>query len=211
MLAVFGLTLLLTFSLSAIAYTAIAVMCLLFSKLFNRSGRAELRVVVIFILLLCAAMLVLMTNNPISNRLLAMLHNEDASLYFRWSLSFESIIEVLEITNGYGFGLGNMNTPHGLGILQQTGMEAAYANSFLYFIAENGWLGITYILGLFLVLTVSVWKNRIRDEDPTSLKAILLIVFIGQIAGGYFTDPLIWCLYGVISSRKMDKSILEIA
>lgn len=211
LLAVFGFTLLLTFSLSAMAYTAIAIMYLLLSKLFNRRARVALRIIVISMALCCCFFLILATNNPISNRLLAILNHSDSSVHYRWELSMGSIRDVLSITKGYGLGLGNMSTPQGLAILRQTGIPSVYANSFLYFIAENGWLGVAYITYLLLTLSVSIFKNGSNINDPSSLRvAFLLFVFIEQIAGGYFTDPLLWCLYGVVSARRLDKYCLRI-
>lgn len=194
----FSAILVLTFSLSAIAYTFISiVLMLLFQK-----GTIKGKHVGILILIIVAFVIVMNTENPISSRLYAVIAGDDGSFNYRWNASMATLPIVLHNTNNWGLGLGNMNTELGIGTIYSIGgMDYKFANSFPYFIAENGVLGFVYIVFLVGVLIVSVNRKQIRFNREYSLRiALLAYAIISQIAGGYFTDPLIWCVYGLISS-----------
>lgn len=206
--------LVLSFSLSAIVYTAIVILYLVAKKILKAIPTKKLneRILVLIILIMMMMFFIMITENPVRNRVLAILNGTDGSFNFRWNAATQSLFSILEKTNYLGLGFGNMNTEYGRSILESVGMSDIFANSFLYFIAEAGILGVFYIVFIINYCIKNIRKNKyLGQDDCKELKQGLLIyVFISQIAGGYFTDPFIWCLYGIICAKNLKKSGLKI-
>ena len=106
----------------------------------------------------------------------------------------------MEITDYWGMGLGNMNTPSGLSFLLSIGIDYKFANSFLYFFTENGMLGIIYTIYLFLICIYNCIKSS-KNIRPLKV-GVLAFAFVSQIAGGYYTDPILWIVYGIVCSNE---------
>ncbi len=197
-LLLFAVIILLTFSMSGIIYTAVAIVVLYLLETFKKKEYVSKRLLFYLVLGIGAIVLVLTTNNPISNRLTAMFTGQDGSYNFRWSAALLSFKNIMKMTKYWGMGIGNMNTVNGMEILLKSGINYKFANSFLYFATENGFLGIFYIIYLIVVCIYGC-----KEGKNTSLKiALFVFVFISQIAGGYFTDPLLWIIYGMICSKN---------
>lgn len=202
-IGVFATVLILTFSISAIGYTALTTGFMILCMCINKS-RIKKRIAMYIPLFVFAALVVLLTKNPISNRLTAIVTGNDASVFFRATLSSESLKTILYETHNWGLGLSNMNTKMGLTVLESTNMPSVYANSFMYLIAENGFMGVLYICWLVFIGLLACFRNRKKDLPIRS--ALMLIWFISQVAGGYFTDPTLWILFGIICSDcEIDK------
>lgn len=198
-----SLIVLLTFSMSGIVYTAVAVIVLFFFQIFKNTHRIPWRLLLFLIFGIGIFVIVLTTNNPISRRFFSMFLGLDGSYNFRWTAAISTFRKTMEITKNWGMGLGNMNTPAGLSLLLSLGIDYKFANSFLYFFTENGFLGILFVLYLFLVC---VYKCIKSSRNVRSLKVGLLVfAFVSQIAGGYFTDPLLWITYGIICSKEFQE------
>ncbi|MBN2919711.1 MAG: hypothetical protein JTJ28_08850 [Lactobacillus sp.] len=192
---------LLTFSMSGIVYTIISVMVLYLFQISENKKHIPRRLLRYSILGLCAIAFILMTNNPISTRFFSMFLGMDGSYNFRWSAAVSTFSKTMEITKKWGMGLGNMNTASGLSFLLDLGIDYKFANSFLYFLTENGFLGFLYIVYLLLICIYACIKSS-KSERPLRI-GLLVFAFISQIAGGYFTDPILWMLYGIICSKNM--------
>ena len=190
----------LTFSMSAIFYTSLSLIVMM---LIN-GGKLKLKHFKLFVVLFVMCALVLITNNPISNRLFSMLLGNDSSFSFRWTLSIIALEKILYFTKNMGIGICNLNTPYGLNLLfLYSGMDYKFANSFPYFIAENGIFGILYILFLFIYFIINIINLKQNRYKDTRLRlSLLFFTFISQFAGGYFTNPFIWCVYGLICSKN---------
>lgn len=199
----FIIPLTLSFSVSAYIYTVASFIFILF--FCNRKGKVSKRTVIFTILILVGCLLVIYTNNPISERLEAILNGRDGSFNFRGSLSFRTLGYILYHTKYFGLGLSNMNTPYGLKILYDaTGMDYKFPNSFMYFIGENGVFGIAYLIIIFVQMIRNVAKEEGNDVSDFKY-ALIFLVFISQLVGGYFTDPYLWICYGIILSKKINK------
>lgn len=216
-LALLALILLLTFSMSGLLYFAVSSAWLLASWLLRSGGRVKKSLLALLLAAGALAVLILATANPISGRLASILQGSDSSFHFRWEASLRSLAVILRGTGYWGLGLGGMNTEAGLQLLLEAGMDYKFANSFLYVIAENGWMGALYLLYLTSLCFHSVKAARKREQARPKAaqgyrekaaygfrlkEALFLYVFISQIAGGYFTDPLLWCMYGIICGKE---------
>lgn len=191
---------LLTFSMSGIVYTAVAVIVLYFFEILKRRQCISGKLLVYLLIGVCMLVLILITNNPISKRFFSMFLGMDGSYNFRWSAAVSTFSKIMNKTEYWGMGLGNMNTPSGLFFLSNLGINYKFANSFLYFSAENGFLGIAYIVYLFLICIKSCVRST-KNNRPLKV-GLLVFAFVSQIAGGYFTDPILWIIYGIICSRE---------
>lgn len=200
---IFGCVLLLTFSISAMGYVVLSIAVYFLSNLNISKIRKVNRLTFILVLIcLLGIICVFSTNNAISGRVFAVVSGQDGSFNFRYTAAYNSLLNILERTNNWGIGLGNMNTEEGLRLLLLTGIDHKFANSFMYFVAENGFLGIGYIIFLFFVCLKGILESKRRHQEVFKLKLMLLVfVFASQIAGGYFTDPILWSLYGIICSN----------
>lgn len=199
----FIIPLILSFSVSAYIYTVISFAFILLYC--NHKGKTSKRTVIFIILILVVCLLAIYTNNPISARLEAILNGSDGSFNFRGSLSFRTLGYILYHTKYLGLGLSNMNTRYGLKVLYDaTGMDYKFPNSFMYFIGENGVFGITYLIIIFVQMIRNVAKEEVKDVSDFKY-ALLLLIFISQLVGGYFTDPYLWICYGIILSKKINK------
>ena len=108
----------------------------------------------------------------------------------------------MDRTHYLGVGLGNMSSEKTGLILDMFGIGTRFSNSFLYLIGEMG------IVGLVLILTITIICIKSIKKDGYTLEKIGLLVFITlfQIAGGYFTDPFIWIVYGLILSTDTENN-----
>ena len=201
----------LTFSLSGILYYVIGLVTMLglyYGQDALQKRRIKVRVFLITVTGLLAVIFVLITENQISGRINAIFAGSDSSFAYRWLYSSTSIKWIMEETNFAGLGMGNMSTDYGIAMMQRSGISGKYSNSFLYFIGENGLLGLAYIVFVlgFCIKGIMTSKKRGVSKRVFNLKfALWVTIVIEQIFGGYFTDPLIWCIYGIICASGMDE------
>lgn len=199
-----AIIIILTFSMSGIVYTAVSIIALYVAKVLEKKHQVPKKLLIYFVVGISMIVIVLITNNPISQRFFAMFLGMDGSYNFRWSAAVSVFNKTMAITNYWGMGLGNMNTLSGLAFLLNLGIDYKFANSFLYFSTENGFLGIMYIVYLFGLCMKSCIKSTKNNQ---SLKVgVLVFAFVSQIAGGYFTDPILWIAYGIVCSKEIRNS-----
>ena len=144
------------------------------------------------------------TKSSIYMRTIDTIDGSDSSNSYRVNVTEEFTRAAVANTNGIGVGLGNLNTDRTRKIFMSTGMTAVVAASFPYFIAEGGIFAILYSLLLTIFLGVNViFKKNIL------LASLLIFMFLYQIYGGYFTNPVNWFVYGLILSRWTPDRIQE--
>ena len=61
-------------------------------------------------------------------------------------------------------------------------------------------LGIIYTIYLFLICIYNCIKSS-KNIRPLKV-GVLAFAFVGQIAGGYYTDPILWIMYGIVCSNE---------
>lgn len=133
---------------------------------------------------------VLVTNSVYIVRTKNLLEGTDYILNVKLLVPLKNIGRVLSKTNFLGVGFGNANTSYALGIMD---VNNAYPNSFLRLIAEGGVWGIAIIAFLIVGLVyISFSKGKIID------KSLCIYIIVYQFAGGYFTDPTNFFIYGLI-------------
>ena len=121
------------------------------------------------------------------------LNGTDSSNRYRVGVTQNFTSTVLSSSNGIGIGLGNLNTEQTKNTFKSTGMTDVVAASFPYFIAEGGIFAIAYIFILMLLLL-----NKVVAKRNMMLGTLFLFVFLYQIYGGYFTNPVNWIVYGFV-------------
>lgn len=133
------------------------------------------------------------TKSSMYMRTVDTLNGTDSSNRYRVGVTQAFTSTALNSTNGIGIGLGNLNTDETKNIFKSTGMTDVVAASFPYFIAEGGIFAALYIVMLMLLILkkVIVSKNMM-------ISILFLFLFLYQIYGGYFTNPVNWILYGLI-------------
>lgn len=190
----------LSYSLTAIILM-IFTLGMLFVFTIFKHGKMNSKTLLLLVGLMIAVVILMITSNPISDRIFAVLSGTDGSFNYRWKQSLSSIPKIFKYTNYQGIGMGNMNTSHGLSMLRSIDPYLMkFANSFLYFVAENGVGGIIYLL----YLICEIWKklSKYKNEDSFPIRISLFIfILVLQFSGGYFTSPFIWIIYGIITSK----------
>ncbi len=139
------LVLILTFSMSGIVYTCVGITVMFTFEMLRNIKKVSKRLLLLVIAEFVVIVLVLCTENPISSRLLLIVIGKDGSANYRWEKSINAFGIIMKNTHFWGMGLGNMSTQKGLSFLHSIGMSNVFANSFLYFMAENVFGGF-YIL-----------------------------------------------------------------
>lgn len=205
--ALLVLTMLLSFAMSGIVYTIISC-SLLIALSFGKdifSGKIKKSIFTVLIIGVLIFSYILITNNVLSQRLVAIFAGNDGSFNFRWYVAYSSLGGILQKSNYFGIGMGNMNTVLGESILLAENVDHFFANSFMYFIAENGIPGLIYIIYLIFII-INKMKRSFSGDNSFNLKfSLFVFVIISQIAGEYFTDPFVWCLYGIICAQGISK------
>ena len=118
----------------------------------------------------------------------------DSSKVWRLTLPLRNILPILRNTNYMGVGQGNFNSELILSFREMViGTYGWFPNSFLYFIAESGVIGlVSLVSGVIYLANVTLRSKRL------SIIMLFAFIMIYQIPGGYFTNPLNWICYGVI-------------
>lgn len=129
----------------------------------------------------------------------------DGSVVYRFNTSFEIMKLMLLKTNFLGIGFGNLNTSAIQGGYAEYGLVEVISNSFMYVIAEGG---IAMII-LLIVFHIEMIR-RIRIDERILKYSLLIFIFSYQVAGGYFTNPINWIIYGLIANTVfMRKDLLQ--
>jgi hypothetical protein len=112
---------------------------------------------------------------------------------------------MLRKTSGLGIGFGNLNTDLTRSIYSVYGLVDVISNSFMYFIGEGG---IISIITLFFLLFFLL--KRIKKEEGILEYGLLIFIVIYQVAGGYYTNPVNWIVYGIICNNYFMKTREEL-
>lgn len=191
-----------SFPMNAILSMLIGIVTYSLVKLGNSvsNGRISRRVFFLAIIAFIAIIAIIVSPNSISNRLRDIILLRDSSFQSRFIVPLQYFPELLSRSKYLGVGLGNMNTATVLGII-----PFIYSNSLMFFVVETGIFGIC-----FLVIWLSnLFKNTVKSKYRVYKLPLLVYLIVIQIAGGYFTDPVIWLLYGVIKNRSEEMEDLE--
>ena len=183
-----------SFPMNAILSMIIGMVAYFLVRLTNSvsEGKVSGRVFFLVILVIIAIVGIIVFPNAISNRLRDIMFLRDSSFQSRFLIPLQYFPELLSRSRYIGVGLGNMNTDTVLRII-----PFIYSNSLMFFMVETGLFGICFLL---LWLT-KLFKNAYQSYNRTYKLPLLIYLIVIQIAGGYFTDPVIWLLYGVIINR----------
>lgn len=138
-------------------------------------------------------------------RAAAIFQGNDGSVMYRLNTGWEVMLKALENTKGIGIGFGNLNTSATQSAYSIYGLVDVIANSFMYFISEGGVFAIIYLL----IFHIYVFKNLDREYLLLKLPLLLFIVLY-QIAGGYFTNPMNWIVYGVVCANLKEYKTVNI-
>lgn len=195
--SILPLTICLSFtrSLGGIAVGCVGICAVLLSDLLADRTKRKMAVYgILFAVAIVAIAAMAFTNNTLYLRIMKVFSNSDSSTRYRITMAFRLVPHVLSGTYWLGAGFGNLELARNVQKYRQYGMnEAGIINSFMNFIAESGIVGIT----LIFVLGVVLIRTCIRSRRPDKY-GLLVFLFIYQFMGTYFTNPLLWVLYGFI-------------
>ena len=196
--------LLLSAGLSGIVYSFLAIFILFIFYEFKNFKNNRISYFFIFLLLISLisfTFIVFNGNSPIVNRIFLVLNGGDGSFNYRFVRAIDALKFLLSDTNYIGVGLGNIRTDLLSEVLSNYNL-ISFSNSFIFFISEGGFVAIMFLISLLVYLFKSILKNKETYENKCLKISILFFLIIFQITGGYFTDPFIWIMYGVICCFK---------
>lgn len=159
--------------------------------------------------LLCMAWLVIYQMDfAMSQRIRLILSGEmqaDSSTTWRLLIPLKNIGPILANTRFMGVGQGNFNSELIRPFRELVmGTYAWFPNSFLYFIAESGVIGIIALISGIIYLATQVLQTK-----RVSIIMIFAFIVIYQIPGGYFTNPLNWICYGIILANCSRQAVIS--
>ena len=196
--------LLLSAGLSGIVYSFLAILILVVFYEFKNFKNNMISYFFIFLLLISLISIILIMfngNSPIVNRIFLVLNGGDGSFNYRFVRAIGALKFLLSDTNYIGVGLGNIRTDLLSDVLSNYNL-ISFSNSFIFFISEGGFVAIIFLISLLVYLLKNIFKNKETYENKCLKFSILFFLVVFQITGGYFTDPFIWIMYGVICCFK---------
>lgn len=144
--------------------------------------------------LLLVAIMVVMRASLIM-RVIDTINGTDASNFYRITVSFSVTVRALIDYRGIGCGFGNMNTYNFALMYIRYGFAKVLANAYLYFLVEGGIFAFAILFVLFKNLIQACWKST------SIIKwGLLTFLLVYQFFGSYFTNPMVWIVYGILLS-----------
>ncbi|MED5015719.1 hypothetical protein P9847_00190 [Paenibacillus chibensis] len=145
-----------------------------------------------------AAVWFVASSNGFYQRLNDILNGTDGSVMYRLDISFRIMKQILIHSDFIGTGLGNLNTAAVQNAYYSQGLIGVIANSFMYVTAEGGAGAIVLLLAFHAMLFL-----RIQKHERVLKAGLLVFILAYQIAGGYFTNPVNWIVYGLIANHSL--------
>jgi len=191
-----------TKSLGGIAVGAVGITAVFVSDLrLNFSKRKLILYVATAFSVAIAAIIAIMSGSGMYLRVKKVFSNADSSSRYRIVMAFETVPDILKNTALLGTGFGNLELPHNVSKYQAHRLNSAgIINSYMNFIAESGILGIVLLFALIYILV----KTCVYAKQPIAW-GLTTFLIIYQFMGTYFTNPLIWILYGYIFAQRNAK------
>jgi len=131
----------------------------------------------------------------------------------RWTL-WRAAITSFAARPLFGAGFYSSNE-----ILRGVGTKVNYANfhnQFLQFLSDSGFIGITWLIALFLTLLVVSWRlarrRRSSDRDVAlALTAVILGIALTFLLGSFLADSriagLLWVVAGLVAVEELLPSV----
>lgn len=142
-------------------------------------------------------LLLVVMKSSLTQRVVAILTLKDPSFNNRYWESLSCVLKMFRVTQMRGFGFGNTGTEYALNTLEKLYI---YPNSFFTFINEAGIFAVIILSVSFVFIVIKC----IQKKDAFSL-CLWAYIFIYQIPGGYFTNPINFMVYGIILGRLLGK------
>lgn len=136
------------------------------------------------------------SKNSFYMRLTDILNGNDGSVVYRFDVSFNVMKQMLIESNYLGIGFGNLNTEATRSFFYSYGLVEVISNSFMYFIAEGGIPALILLVCLFISILY-----RVAPHERILKYSLFVFIMSYQIAGGYFTNPVNWIIYGLIANQ----------
>lgn len=193
----------LSYGIGGLASALMAVvfmLCLAYIYKFkNVQIKNKKKFVIVSALSFISVLTVIISNSICVDRTKNIIDETDYILTTKLLTPMSKIGDVLTKTKFLGVGFGNANTSYALRVLD---VDNAYPSSFLRIIAEGGIFGIVLILFVIVSLVYISFKNgNIVD------KSLCIYILVYQFAGGYFTDPTNFFVYGLIFGSCIKRQI----
>lgn len=186
----------------AIAIGVVAMVCMVIFQLIYVNPTLRKQCAAIF--LICLGIVTLlgafaensafrMSGDSIVQRGLSAVDGEDDSINYRVGLSLEVTTDSLNKSPILGQGFGTLGSEQFIDQYYDIGLRTSLANSYLAFIAEVGIVGLLIVVYLIFKLYEAAFRTK-----SYFVFGLTTFVVLYQFTGGYFSNPLVWALYGAI-------------
>ena len=203
-LAFIIIPLILSAGLSGLVYSVISIIIFFILTEIQTLKKAKISkifLIFIFCVIGIVMLVTLFPENAIMKRIVAVLNGEDGSFNYRFTRAWEALKHILIETKYLGVGLGNIRTQFMNNYLFENFNLLSFSNSYLFFFAEGGLIAIIYICLLVIGLLARIKKLNVPYYNKCLRISLLFFIVIIQITGGYFTDPFLWGILGLIGSK----------
>jgi hypothetical protein len=133
------------------------------------------------------------SSNTIVQRGLSAASGDDDSVNYRVGLSMAVTADSLAASPLIGQGFGTLGSEAFIDKYYDQGLRTSLANSFLAFIAEAGAIGVAILTYLIYRLYRAAFRTK-----SYLLFGIVTFIVVYQFTGGYFSNPLVWAIYGAV-------------
>ncbi|WP_152395112.1 O-antigen ligase family protein [Paenibacillus guangzhouensis] len=152
--------------------------------------------IIVIVASVATTLIIIFSNSNLYLRLNDIVSGNDGSVVYRFNTSFRVMEQMLLNSNFVGIGFGNLNTPVIQNAYANVGLVEVISNSFMYAVAEGGMTMMVLLLAFHFIV---LWRT---NKDERMLKWSLFIFIVSyQVAGGYFTNPMNWIIYGLIANK----------
>ena len=203
-LALVIIPLILSAGLSGLVYSVISTVIFFILTEIQTLKKAKISkifLIFIFFVICLVILVILFPQNVILKRIVIVLNGEDGSFNYRFTRAWEALKNIFVDTKYLGVGLGNIRTDYMQNYLEINYNLHSFSNSYLSFFAEGGLIAIIYICLLIKSIITSAVRLDTTYYNKCLRIALLFFIVIIQITGGYFTDPFLWGVLGLIGSE----------
>lgn len=140
-------------------------------------------------------------DNSIVQRAIYITSGSDGSVNYRTNVSYDVANDAFFRSPWLGHGMGYTSSESFIEYYEDIGLRTQIVNSYLAFIVETGAIGLLVIF----ILLYTLLKSALLSKS-SMIVSLTMFIIMYHFTGGYFTNPLVWALYGFIVGASYSRA-----